>query len=68
MFGEPGCNGTVFGDFAVEDPASRKPSHVPYASESIPSYEISSAPRALFLARVQQEGDASFARAVTFRL
>ena len=25
-FGEPRCNGTVFGDSAVEDPASRKPS------------------------------------------
>ena len=48
-FGEPRCNGTAFGDSAVEDPASRKPSHVPYTSASIPSYEVSCTPELYFL-------------------
>ena len=48
-FGEPHCNGTAFGNSAVEDPASRRPSNVPYTSASIPNYDVICAPELYFL-------------------
>ena len=48
-FGEPRCNGTAFGNSAVEDPASRKPSDVPYTSASSPSYDVICTPELYFL-------------------
>lgn len=47
-FGEPRCNGTVFGDSAVEEPVSQRPSNLPYMSASVPGYEVIS-PELYFL-------------------